>query len=205
MTSEAPRLAPVPRDEWGDDEVAAVRAGFGEGRADRVLATGPDAMRVPNVVGTLLHHPGLAGPFLAFNSVLLSAPTLEPRLRELMVLRVAWRTRSTYEWLQHVRLAERFAVTPEEIEAIGHGADGGVWSPLEADLLAATDQLLDAYRIDDDTWDRLAEHLDEQQLVEVVFVVGTYTCLAMAFRSFGLQLDPDLETLAAPAPPEAAT
>ncbi len=160
-------------------------------------------MRVPNVIGTLLHHPALAGPFLAFNNVLLSTPTLEPRLRELMVLRVAWQTRSTYEWLQHVRFAERFAVTPEEIAAIEHGADAGIWSPLEADLLAATDQLLAGYRIDDETWHRLTEHLDERQLVEVVFVVGTYTCLAMAFRSFGLQVDPELETLVAPALPDA--
>jgi len=64
----------------------------------------------------------------------------------------------------------------------------------EADLLAATDQLIDHYRIDDDTWARLAEHLDERQLVEAMFVVGTYTCLAMAFNSFGLQIDPELDT-----------
>ena len=70
------------------------------------------------------------------------------------------------------------------------------WTPLEADLLAATDQLIDDYRVDDDTWARLAEHLDERQLVELVFVVGTYTALAMAFNSFGLQLDPELQALA---------
>ena len=76
------------------------------------------------------------------------------------------------------------------------------WTPLEADLLAATDQLIDRYRIDDDTWARLAEHLDERQLVELVFVVGTYTGLAMAFNSFGLQLDPDLQRLATASLPE---
>jgi 4-carboxymuconolactone decarboxylase len=68
----------------------------------------------------------------------------------------------------------------------------------ESDLVAATDQVIDHYCIDDDTWGRLAERLDEQELVEVVFVVGTYTCLAMAFNSFGLDLDPDLRTIAAP-------
>jgi alkylhydroperoxidase family enzyme len=201
VTPEGPRLTPVPRDEWDDAAVAALRTGFGDEAADRLVATGPDAMRVPNVLGTLLHHPGLAGPFLAYNNVLLNAPTLEHRHRELLVLRVAWQTRSTYEWLQHVRLAGRYAVTPEEIEAIALGADAEIWSPLEADLLTATDQLLDGYRVDDETWTRLAEHLDERQLVELVFVVGTYTCLAMAFRSFGLQVDPELETLAAPALP----
>jgi 4-carboxymuconolactone decarboxylase len=198
-----PRLAPLPVDRWDDDARAALQAGFGKEATDRFLSPGPDAARVPNALTTLMHHPGLAGPFLAFNRVLLFTPTLEPRLRELMVLRVAWRTRSTYEWVQHVRLAQGCGVTHAEIEAIGLGADDDApWTPLEADLLAATDELIDRFRIDDATWARLAEHLDERQLVEVVFVVGTYTCLAMAFNSFGLELDPELRTLAAPPLPD---
>jgi alkylhydroperoxidase family enzyme len=198
-----PRLAPLPADRWDDDVRAALQAGFGKEAADRFLSPGPDAVRVPNALTTLMHHPGLAGPFLAFNSVLLFTPALEPRLRELMVLRVAWRTRSTYEWVQHVRLAQGCGVTQAEIEAIGLGADDDApWTPLEVDLLAATDELIDGYRIDDATWARLAEHLDERQLVEAVFLVGTYTCLAMAFNSFGLELDPELRTLAAPPLPD---
>jgi 4-carboxymuconolactone decarboxylase len=198
-----PRLAPLPVDRWDDDARAALQAGFGKEAADRFLSPGPDAARAPNVLTTLMHHPGLAGPFLAYNRVLLFAPALPPRLRELMVLQAAWRTRSTYEWVQHVRLAQGCGVTPDEIDAIARGAEAdATWTPLEADLLAATDELIDHFRIDDRTWARLAEHLDERQLVEVVFVVGTYTCLAMAFNSFGLELDPELRTLAAPPLPE---
>jgi 4-carboxymuconolactone decarboxylase len=157
---------------------------------------------MPNVLPTLMRHPALAGPFLTYNQVLLSTPTVAPRLREIMVLRVAWRTRSAYEWAQHVHLAPRFDITAEDIDAIANGADGEHWSPLEADLLRATDQLLDHYRVDDATWARLAEELDDRQLVEVAFIVGTYTCLAMAFNSFGLELDPGLDASTAPPPPD---
>ena len=194
MNTDGPRIAPLPTDEWGDDAITAVRAAYGEQFVDRFLAGGPDAPAMPNVLATLMRHPALAGPFLTYNHMLLTTPTVEPRLRELMVLRVAWRTRSAYEWVQHVHLGPRFEITAEVIDAIALGADAGFWSPLEADLLRATDQLLDHYRIDDDTWARLAEHFDERQLMEVAFIVGTYTCLAMAFNSFGLQLDPELDT-----------
>lgn len=190
----APRLAPLPKERWGDDVHAAFRAAFPKD-AERFLSAAPDAMRVPNVLTTLMHHPALAGPFLAYNGVLLQQPALGHRLRELLVLRVAWRTRSTYEWVQHTRIAQRFSVTLEEIEAIARGTGADRWSPLETDLLAAADQLIDRYRIDDDTWARLAKQLDPRQLVEVVFIVGTYTCLAMAFNSFGLQLDPELHAI----------
>ena len=55
------------------------------------------------------------------------------------------------------------------------------------------DQLVDHFRIDDDTWARLAAQLDERQLVEVAFVVGTYACLAMLFNSVGIQLEAGIE------------
>jgi alkylhydroperoxidase family enzyme len=187
-------LAPVPRETWTDDVVGALRVGFSDEVAQRFARIGPDAVPVPNVLGTLLHHPSLAGPFLAYNNVLLQTPVLEPRVRELMILRVAWRTRSRYEFVQHARLAARLGITDDEIVAIV-GDTGDAWSPLERAVLEATNQLVDRYCVDDATWNRLAEHLDERQLVEVVFVVGTYVGLAMAFNSFGLQVDPELQEL----------
>jgi 4-carboxymuconolactone decarboxylase len=176
--------------------VAALCSAYPKEVTDRFLSDGPDAMPVPNALGTLVLHPGLAGPFLVFNNVLSQKAALSPRLRELAILRVAWRTRARYEWLQHARLAPRAGITAEEIAAVPEGATAPGWTSLEADVLAATDQLLDHYRVDDDTWARLAEQLDERQLIEVVFVVGAYTCLAMAFKSFGLELDPELQPIA---------
>ena len=177
--------------QWDDDAVAALRDAFGVDAADRLLSG--DGPPMPNVLATLLRYPALTGPFLTYNNVLLRTPALEPRWRELMVLRVASRTRSTYEWAQHVRMAARCGITAAEIEGVVDRETGaGTWSALEADLLAATDQLLDGYRIDDATWTRLAVTLDVRQLLELTFVVGTYTCLAMVFNSVGVALDADL-------------
>jgi alkylhydroperoxidase family enzyme len=185
------------------DEARAVLRDFLKGAADRFLSEGPGALPLPNVVATLMHHPKLAGPWLTYNNVLLAAPSIDPRLRELIILRVAWRARSPYEWLQHVRMAKQLGVTAEEIQAIAGLSSDARWTPLEGDLLAATDQLLDRYVIDDATWTRLAEQLDRRQLMELVFIVGSYTCLAMAFNSFGLELDPELHAIEAPAIPAA--
>jgi alkylhydroperoxidase family enzyme len=197
----AARLRPIPVRELGEEARAVLRGNF-RGAADRFLSEGPDAVRMPNVLSTLMHHPKLAGPWLAYNGVLLNAPAIEPRLRELMVLRVAWRARSRYEWVQHVRLAKQLGITAAQIDAIAGLSSDAAWTPLEAELLAATDQLIDRYRIDDATWSRLAQQLDERQLVEVVFLVGSYVCLAMAFNSFGIELDPELYDVDAPAMPE---
>jgi alkylhydroperoxidase family enzyme len=180
-----PRIAPLPVDEWDDDVLGALRQAFPEAVVDRFRAEG-----APTAITTMLHHPPLAGSWLAYNNVLLwGTPALEHRLRELMVLRVAHLTGSPYEWEQHVKLSERYGVTPADIAAVKTGPESETFTPLERDLLAATDQLIDGYRIAEDTWQRLAAQLDERQLIEAIFVVGTYTCLAMAFNTFGLRND----------------
>jgi len=185
----APRIAPLPRERWDDDVLSALRLAYPEAAVQRFLSTEPDARPVPSALSTMVHHPALAGPWLAYNNVLLANPALGHRLRELIVLRVAWRTQSRYEWGQHVLLAERFGVTDADLDAIARDDLADAWTPVERALVTATDQLIGDHRVDDETWALLAEHLDEQQLIELVFVAGTSACLAMAFNSFGLQLE----------------
>jgi 4-carboxymuconolactone decarboxylase len=202
VTDPAPRLPPLPTERWGDAGIAALRGAFPSRVVDSFLSAGADARPVPNALATMLHHPALSGPWLAYNQVLLADPALGHRARELMVLRVAWRTRARYEWVQHVELASRFGIAREDIEAVAAGVDAPSWTPLERDLVAAVDQLIDGYRIDDDTWVRLAGQLDERQLIEVAFVVGTYTCLAMLFNSAGIQVEPGIDLSHIPAMPD---
>ena len=59
-------------------------------------------------------------------------------------------------------------------------------------MLRAVDELVRDAMIADTTWMVLAESLDRQQLMDLVFTVGAYDLLAMAFRSFGVELDADL-------------
>ncbi|HKY66462.1 MAG TPA: hypothetical protein VJM49_08840, partial [Acidimicrobiales bacterium] len=97
-----------------------------------------------------------------------------------------------YEWAQHVVLAGDVGIDAAEIERIAEGPDAPGWAPFDAALVRAVDELVRDARIADDTWRALAAELDVQQLMDVVFTVGAYDLLAMAFRSFGVELDDDL-------------
>ncbi|WP_179475758.1 carboxymuconolactone decarboxylase family protein [Mycolicibacterium vinylchloridicum] len=191
------RLEPIPADQWDESAIAAVREAFSEDAVRAFRTKGP----APNVLATMLHHPALAGSFNRFGNVLLQEPALGHRARELMLLRVAWRTRARYEWVHHVRLAAHYGLGAADVAAVAEGTSES-WTPLERDLVAAADQLLDCYRIDDETWGRLREQLDERQLVELPFVVGAYTCLAMAFNSWQLQVEDGIDTTNIPPLPD---
>jgi alkylhydroperoxidase family enzyme len=80
----------------------------------------------------------------------------------------------------------------DDIARIAEGPDAPGWSPLERAMLRAVDELLDDAMVADPTWRALAAELDDQQLMDLVFTVGAYDAVAMAFRSFGVELDDDL-------------
>jgi alkylhydroperoxidase family enzyme len=144
-----------------------------------------------NVLGTLARHPDLARAFHTFNGHVLFATTLTPRQRELLVLRVAAVREAEYEWAQHAVLAGDAGISDDEVARVrSRDVDG--WPPLEGALLRAVDELVRDAVVSDETWAILAAELSEQQLMDVVFTVGAYDLLAMAFRTFGVPLDDDL-------------
>jgi alkylhydroperoxidase family enzyme len=140
-----------------------------------------------NALGTLARHPALTRAFNTFNGHVQFATTLSPRQRELLILRVATLRHSEYEWAQHVVLAGDAGLSEQEIARVA-------WSSLERAMLAAVDELVAEATVTDATWAALAAELDQQQLMDLVFTVGAYETLAMAFRSFGVELDDDLNT-----------
>lgn len=164
------RIQPLPYAEWDIEALSVLSPG-------RKLPPN-------NVLGLLARHPALARAFLTFNAHLLTASTLPARTRELAILRIAWRRRCRYEWAQHVQIARRAGITDEEIAGIRAGA-----STL---ISRAVDELDDDSCLSEETYRALAAELDDRQLMDLVFTIGTYGLLAVAFNTFGVELEPGL-------------
>ena len=114
--SASSRLAPLGPESWASESRALLRGHLAV--ADRYLTGLPDAPPLPGILGLLGHHPRLAANWLALSGGLLDDPVLDPRDRELLILRVGWRTQCRYEWVQHVRMAADAGITPAEVEAV---------------------------------------------------------------------------------------
>jgi alkylhydroperoxidase family enzyme len=188
----SPRIPPLPPDQWGDD----VRAGLAALRpagATQELRRSKGGPRGLNVLGTLAQHPQLMQAYHTFNGHILYTNSLDARQRELLVLRVAARRGAEYEWRQHVHIARDLGFTDADVERIAEGPHAAGWSSLDAAMLRAVDELLADAEITDGTWAELAAELDRHQLMDLVFTVGAYDLLAMAFKSFGVELDDDLD------------
>jgi alkylhydroperoxidase family enzyme len=174
MTIRLPPLAPDDRDE----------------DARRVLAglTRRDGS-VLNIFATLARHPKLLEAWLGFGAHVLGGSTLDPRERELAILRVGWLCRSEYEWGQHVQIGKRTGVDDADLARLIDGPEADGWSERERAMLRAVESLHRDQRIGDAEWQALGDHYDERQLLDLVFTVGQYTLVSMALNTLGVPLD----------------
>jgi 4-carboxymuconolactone decarboxylase len=185
-----PRIPPQPPEDWDaavDEALAALRP---PGSTRPPGAPRPERP-TSNILGIFSWHPDLAKAWFAFNNHLFHS-TLSARDREMATVRIAWLRRGEYEWAQHVRMAKSAGLAPEEVDAIMTGPDSPVWGPRDAALLRSVDEIAADHRVSDETWKRLADDLDRQQLMDLVFTIGAYDLLAVAMNTFGLRLDPGL-------------
>lgn len=131
----------------------------------------------------LATHPELAKAWLGYNVFLSQHLALSKRLIELVILRIAWRYKSEYEWLQHTVIAEPLGLGDAHFAAIQQGPSADIWSDQERLCLQAVDDLCSHATLEDATFDGLSKHLDKKQILELLFVAGTYAMLAWVFNA----------------------
>jgi AhpD family alkylhydroperoxidase len=176
MSDTEPRIPPLPRGTLPDEVRVALKGWLR-----------PDATEVPAPLDTLARHPDLARSYLAFNRHLLFESSLTPRTRELLILRTAAICDCAFEREQHEVIARREGIDDEAIARTVDGPDAAGWSRDDAALLRATNELLSKWTVRESTWKELEAALDEHQLMDLVFTVGAYALLAMAFNAFGVE------------------
>jgi alkylhydroperoxidase family enzyme len=191
-------LPPLSAGEWGDDEYAAVGALFGIAGDDIPRAGSGDA-RDPmkfDILGVLARHPAMAQEFLKYNAFLLQRGELPLRLRELAILRLAHARRSVFFWAEHVRVAIAGGLSEADIARLAAGNEG--FDGKDLLVVEVTDELLGSGRAAAETWQRLVDELGTRQAMELIFVVGTYTMLAMACDTWALVPPPGSAELPEP-------
>ena len=177
-----PRLTPLPEGQW-------------DARTRNLLATAArdPGGRIPNIFTTLVRHPDLYERFMPFGGQLLRRGRLPESLRELLILRTAWNTGARYEWGRHLPLARAAGVTDAEIDRITEGPDASGWTDLQRQLIRAADELNRDARMSAATWEALAGHFGDAELIEITMLVGQYHMVAFFLNSAGVELDPGFD------------
>lgn len=181
MTEIKQRIGHVPKDQWTDD-TREVFAFWGEPNAWEEGSK-------TNILQVMGNHPDLGKVYNVWGKHFLMNNTLSTRILEIIVLRVAVRAKSLYEWHNHVGYAMNAGLTLEEIAAIRDYPEGGDWSDIEGAVINAVDELMDGSNIGDATWQMLASEFDTRQMMDLVFTIGHYVMTSWAISAFGVGIE----------------
>lgn len=141
-----------------------------------------------HIFSTLGRTGGLFRGWLHYSARLMPFGTLSRRDTELVIIRTAHLRRCAYELDHHIRLGRRAGIDGPTAERITAGPDAG-WSPRDAAILHAVDELVADRDITDATWSALTGHLTEKQQVGLVMLVGQYDSLATTIGTLRIERD----------------
>ena len=171
MTARVPMVSLERARELG--EAMGMPARRTQSEAFRVVANNPGVARV--AYGQLVQ--------------LLENNKLDTRLRELMIMRIAWVTGSAYEWTQHWRVATTAQIPPEDILAVRDWRNSTRLTPADKAILAATDECLAGKSLSDAAWTEVSKSVaDPGQQVEFIIAMGNWITFSMLFRNLRIPL-----------------
>lgn len=178
-----PRIPPLPREEWTD----AARDVFAYWEGDEARENGSRS----NTMMTLAQHPRLALASLDFGKYFMLESRLSARQIKLVILRVAHRYGSIYQWTHNSLGAKQVGITDEEIEAVKSGPDAPVWTREDRALLGAVDSVNAGGRFDDAVWLELTSLFDRRFIMDLLHATGYFTMVAWGLVAMGVEVEPD--------------
>ena len=144
--------------------------------------------------GMLLARPKLAKLIYDLLTDLLFRGRLDPRLRELVIMRVAWATDAEFEWAQHWQIARNAGVDTDDILGVRDWGASERYNPADRAALAAVDDVVATGTITDGTWSDLARQFAEPELLELTAAIATWHFISVLARSLAVPLDDGMES-----------
>jgi 4-carboxymuconolactone decarboxylase len=123
------------------------------------------------------------------SGALLTRIKLDPRLRELAILRTAKDCKSIYEWTQHIPPAKFVGLTDEKIAAIENWREAGCFSELERLVLQLTDEVNDHVKGSRETIEGLKRYLGAAEIVELLIIIGHWRSTASILETLEVELE----------------
>jgi 4-carboxymuconolactone decarboxylase len=160
---------------------------------DKIPDESLDPQLQTNLGRALFNNPGLCLPFKALASGTHLQSHLEPRLRELVVLRISSALKSDVEWGQHFRIATTTFAYNEICMTIAEARDvrDGKLDGFSAREQVAMEYAMafDQNAVDDALWSRASKHFSPIELLDLTMLAGAYGLAGRLTNALGVPMD----------------
>ncbi len=126
----------------------------------------------------LLYNPGLGDALQRLGAALRFHSGFSPKLKEAVILAVAARWRSVFEWWAHEPIGRRAGLDDAQIAALHAGETPEFDDPDTAAAFAFARLLIEGTKTNDEAFAEAQSALGDSGVLEMVALVGYYTMLA---------------------------
>jgi alkylhydroperoxidase family enzyme len=182
------RIAPLDRATHADEIVAFTTALRNDVSGENLPPVPLE--HCPDLVPTLMRYPELWRRLSALSALVqCTSAKLPARERQLAIMRAMWLCGAPYQWGEHLGRTKAAGFTDADIENIKTGSGAAGWSTLHGAILRAVEELHRDAFVSDTTWTTLAATFDDDQLIELIVLIGQFTSVAYLLNSLRLRLD----------------
>lgn len=126
----------------------------------------------------------------AFKRAMIYDTTIDQRLREVLILRVAQLTHCEYELHHHISISANLGFAPAQQQALLAGDYSG-FSAKERTVAEFTDEVVANEGVSDTTLEKMRDFFGDSIVVEMMVIIGSYVGTALIANA--VQLEPDTE------------
>ena len=143
------------------------------------------------VFGLLANAPEVFVGWTQMVDEVLDSPTFSPRMRELVILRVAYLQRSPYELGQHLDGGRAVGIPAHPLDAVTSDSDlvAAGFDNIELAVLELVTELCTTNHLRNKTFGTTCAALGEEAVTELVMLVSLYYGLALVLNAADLKLD----------------
>jgi alkylhydroperoxidase family enzyme len=123
-----------------------------------------------------------------FKNACVYATTLDPVLREVLILRVAYLSKSDYEIHHHLSISANLGFPPEKQADIAAGRYDRL-TPAERAVAQFTDEVVVDGNASDATLAAIKQHFDAPLIIEMLILIGSYMGTARIVAVTGIEPD----------------
>jgi 4-carboxymuconolactone decarboxylase len=127
--------------------------------------------------------------FNQLGGALIGKAKLDPKLREIAILRTAKVSHSVYEWTQHVPMAKHVGVTDAQIAAMDNWQGAKCFNELERMVLRFTDEVAANVKASHEALEALKKHLGATEIVELILSIGFWGMVARLLETTEVDLE----------------
>lgn len=147
------------------------------------------ALRLLNIARISMHAPDpVWRATLAMALAIVTDTLIDEWMREIIVLRVAYLSKSEYELFHHVSLARSIGISDAKIAALESG-DFAALSPEESLVAMFTTQVVRDVSPTDETVAAMRAHYSDERIFEMLGIIGSYMSAARMAAVAGIEND----------------